>query len=211
MLPLWISVAVFASAVLSIYGDKPQNRTLHYICKPLTMMILIGSLLILGDFSSSFGYLMLTGLICSLVGDVFLMLPRDRFIAGLVSFLIAHLAYIAAFSLHYDGQLTWWWLLSLVVFATLYFAVLVSGLGKMKAPVFVYISVIMAMLWLAGEIYWAGRGEVATLLFAGAITFAVSDASLAWNKFKIKYNGAQAVILSTYFLAQWLLCQAAIG
>ena len=30
----------------------------------------------------------------SLVGDVLLMLPRERFVGGLVAFLLAHLAYI---------------------------------------------------------------------------------------------------------------------
>ncbi|NIW49240.1 MAG: lysoplasmalogenase, partial [Gammaproteobacteria bacterium] len=36
----------------------------------------------------------LIGLALSLAGDIFLMLPDEKFIAGLVSFLLAHLAYI---------------------------------------------------------------------------------------------------------------------
>ena len=36
-------------------------------------------------------------IVLSLLGDVFLMLPSDRFVFGLVSFLLAHLAYIGGF------------------------------------------------------------------------------------------------------------------
>src|SRR4051794_41583322 len=36
-------------------------------------------------------------LVFSLAGDVFLMLPRDLFVAGLSAFLVAHLCYIAGF------------------------------------------------------------------------------------------------------------------
>ena len=42
--------------------------------------------------------LRLAGLLFSLVGDVSLMLPNERFIQGLVSFLVAHLCYIVAFT-----------------------------------------------------------------------------------------------------------------
>ena len=98
MFSLWISAAVFGSAGLSIVGDRPQNRTLHYIFKPLTMVILIVTLISSGSVNSTFTYLMLAGLVLSLCGDVFLMLPKDRFKAGLVTFLLAQIAYIAAFS-----------------------------------------------------------------------------------------------------------------
>jgi len=48
-------------------------------------------------------------------GDVFLMLPSDRFVAGLVAFLMAHLCYIAAFGSEIDA-LAWWPLIPPVIF-----------------------------------------------------------------------------------------------
>jgi uncharacterized membrane protein YhhN len=39
-----------------------------------------------------------TALVLSLAGDVFLMLPRNLFVAGLGSFLLVHVAYIVAFN-----------------------------------------------------------------------------------------------------------------
>ena len=39
------------------------------------------------------------GMFFCLVGDVLLALPKDRFLAGLIAFLLGHLAYIAAFKI----------------------------------------------------------------------------------------------------------------
>ena len=38
------------------------------------------------------------GLLASLIGDVLLMLPQDLFVAGLIAFLVAHIAYLVAFT-----------------------------------------------------------------------------------------------------------------
>ncbi len=201
---------VFLSAGLSIYGDKPNNRTLHYIFKPLTILVLIVSLFTMAGPNTEFKNWVLLGLILSLLGDIFLMLPKDRFIAGLVSFLLAHFSYVAAFSLSFNGEITGWWLLSLIVIGAGYYSLLARDLGKLKIPVLVYTTAILAMVWLAGELYWATGSLFSLWLMIGALIFAVSDASLAWNKFKQPYRGAQLVILSTYFLAQWLIFQAAM-
>ena len=199
---------VLGSALLSIVGDRPNNRTLHYIFKPATMLLLIGYVMIQGVPDNTFAYAMLVGLLFSLMGDVFLMLPKERFIEGLASFLIAHIAYIVAFYQLFDWQLTWWWASSLAVFAVLFYSLLAKHLGSLKIPVIIYISVIIAMVWLAGELFWQSSDYFSSTLLVGACIFACSDSVLAWNKFKKPFKGAQWVILLTYFFAQWMLSQA---
>src|SRR5207249_662545 len=46
-------------------------------------------------------------LVLSMLGDVFLMLPRDLFVAGLTSFLLAHLAYVVGFRVHGGSAGAW--------------------------------------------------------------------------------------------------------
>jgi alkenylglycerophosphocholine/alkenylglycerophosphoethanolamine hydrolase len=43
------------------------------------------------------------------------------------------------------------------------------------------------------------------LAAVGALLFVASDSALAWNRFKSEFKSAQAVILATYFAAQWLI------
>jgi uncharacterized membrane protein YhhN len=39
----------------------------------------------------------------------------------------------------------------------------------------------------------------------GAVLFTISDATLAWNRFRAPFAGAQAAVLGSYYLAQWFI------
>jgi len=211
MLGLTVSFSVAFSSIMSVIGDKPKNRTLHYVFKPLTMVILIVGALSTGIADSSFSYWIIAGLVLSLLGDIFLMLPSDKFIQGLGSFLLAHIAYIVAFYQLYDGAITLWWLGAIALFSVGYFTLLSPNLGDLKLPVVVYILAISAMMWLSGELYFQQSSDAHLLLMSGALTFALSDASLAWNRFKKPFSWAQWLILLTYFAAQYQLVQAMLA
>ena len=136
------------------------------------------------------------------------MLPKDRFVAGLASFLLAHIAYLVAFFQLYQISVTWGWVAILAIIVVAFYRLLSPTLGQLKIPVMVYIAAIIAMLWMAGELYFTQASNLHLLLLVGAIIFAVSDSALAWNKFKQPFKGAQWVILLTYFAAQSLFGQA---
>lgn len=174
------------------------------------MMILIGAILWQGIPESTFSYAIFVGLLFSLMGDVFLMLPKERFIAGLTSFLIAHVAYIVAFYQVFEPNVSYAWLGLLIATSTVFYGLLSKDLGTLKGPVIIYISVIITMVWIAGELYWQSPSYLSLTIFIGAVVFACSDSALAWNKFKKPFKGAQWVILGTYFFAQWMFAQAVI-
>ena len=68
----------------------------------------------------------------------------------------------------------------------------------------IYMSVILLMV--AGVEHLAGAGALSSLLaLLCALLFVASDSVLAVNRFKSGFRSAQAVILSTYFAAQWLI------
>ena len=72
---------------------------MHHVFKPLTMLIAMFFVAKGAGFTrarNAFFALLLAALACSMAGDVFLMFP-GHFIAGLVSFMVAHLFYIALF------------------------------------------------------------------------------------------------------------------
>src|SRR5690606_41962032 len=102
--PVWLPLLTAVSACLAILGKYRGPGPLVYLFKPLTtVLILLLALLASPPVTPAYQWLIVLGLLFSLAGDVFLMLPRDRFVAGLVSFLIAHLFYIAAFAQQADG------------------------------------------------------------------------------------------------------------
>ena len=78
----------------------------------------------------------------------------------------------------------------------------------MQVPVLVYILVILIMSGLAWERHL--QLELPQTLFAagGAILFLISDAMLAWNRFRMKFKSTQILILDTYYVAQWALAMS---
>jgi uncharacterized membrane protein YhhN len=137
------------------------------------------------------------------------MLPSDRFVAGLLAFLVAHLLYIVAFASEIKvGALTWWPLIPLIIYGVVICVILVPSLGVLKSPVLVYVVVILIMAWLAWE-RWIQTGQSGALLaFAGAILFVISDTILALNRFRGAFELARALNLITYFAAQWLIASS---
>jgi uncharacterized membrane protein YhhN len=206
MLTTIFSILAFASTTLDIWADYKGRQLLVYIFKPLTMIFIIviafqaKTLEIL-----TYKYAILIGLGCSLVGDIFMMLPRKRFIEGLVSFLIAHIFYIAAFLTRVELRFNFWHSFPLLIYAVVMLTILFPYLGRMKIPVIIYMLVIITMARFAIERYIQIQNAKVLSAFVGAIFFVISDSSLATNRFVQKHKFGQALTLSTYFVAQLLI------
>lgn len=155
--------------------------------------------------SSFYRYAIIAGLLFSLAGDIFLMLPRDRFIPGLVSFLIAHLFYIAAFWFEGGRALSAWSVIPFLIYGGLMLSTLWRDLGKMRLPVMIYMLAILMMGWTAASRLLVTGERGSMLAFTGALLFIASDSMLAIDRFRGRFKGAQAYILTTYFAAQWLI------
>lgn len=148
--------------------------------------------------------LIAAGLAFSLVGDVLLMLPVDKFRAGLSAFLVAHLLYIIAFLL--VTNIVQWWIPAILFFIGAGFIFYIfPSLGSEKVPVMIYIVTILVMLWRAGEILYKDQQIGVVFVFTGALLFAISDLILALNRFQEQFSSARGLNLTTYFAAQLLI------
>jgi uncharacterized membrane protein YhhN len=206
MLVALLTILAICSGSLHVRAEYRGPRNQVYLFKPLTTILI---LLIAAQADTPelarYKYAIVAGLVCSLAGDILLMLPSDRFVAGLVSFLIGHLFYITAFTSGTGFGFSFWLPAPFVVFGAVMFRILSPHLGKMKLPVVAYMSVILVMAWQAWE-RLIQTGQIAALLASvGAVLFVVSDSTLALGKFRGRFRSARAVALSTYYAAQWLI------
>ncbi|WP_052807256.1 lysoplasmalogenase [Risungbinella massiliensis] len=180
-----------------------QAYTWKYVLKPGTMVLIMIIAYLKVDEVGIFGWLILLGLFFSMLGDIFLMLPSDRFILGLVSFFIAHVIYVVAFPAKREiSGVTLFEIFVLVAIATIFFLYLRSGVNQeggiiLQVAVLLYISVISLMVFRALQ---SGM----FFLIVGAFLFYLSDAILAWNRFVRKYRWGELGVMITYFLAQTL-------
>ncbi len=201
--PILVVLAAL-SAFFCIRADYRNLRRSIYVFKPLTMaMILL--IAVLGHTAPPvYKGMIIAGLVFSTTGDVLLMLPSDRFLAGMVAFLLAHLCYIAAFASGIGTPL-WWPVIPFVVCGAVVYIILSPSLGNLKLPVYIYVVSILMMAWLAWERGIQTGQSGALLATIGAVLFIVSDTVLAINRFRRKFKLACVLNLATYFTAQCLL------
>ena len=203
-------VVIAVSGLLHIISDYKEKWTLTYVFKPLTMIFIIGLLVAKADLEDVYTRWVLAGLIASLIGDIFLMLRPQRFIAGLASFLIAHVLYVLAFYSSVQGSAISWLALVFIPFAAIYLVYLWSKLGSYRWPVVGYFMAIGSMLFFASALFIVEMSLMSKYALVGALLFALSDGVLAYRKFVKPFKAGQAIIMTTYFAAQVLIALSAV-
>jgi alkylglycerol monooxygenase len=204
---LLVEAAALATASAALGIDW-----LHHICKPLALSIAIvfaARRAMRAGGVARFDGLLLAGLVASLAGDVLLMGPAKLFVPGLVCFLLAHLAYIALFSIGVGmfprrGVLAATLLIGVGMYAFLWQGGLPPAL---RIPVGVYVVVIACMAAQAiGRAAVLGEADPsAPWVAVGACFFMLSDALLATNRFVAPLPLASLWVLATYYAAQVLI------
>ena len=189
------------AAVVDWIAVARRNTPREYLAKPLTMAALVVVAITLEPIDADRRAWFVAAGALSLAGDVFLMLPRDLFRAGLVSFLLAHLCYSAGLlQLPAAGR-------GAAAGAGVV-AVLIATLGvrviravragphrELFIPVVCYLTVISAMVVAA---FATGPA----LAMAGAVTFYASDGILAEQRFVRPHAWAPVAVMVTYHLGQ---------
>jgi len=210
-----------AFAVVDWVAVARRQKGLEYVFKPATLVAVIvgAALLTQGPHDAWQARFFLPGLVFSLAGDVFLMLPetaagrpRPYFLLGLVSFLLGHVCYIVGLNPTLPPALA---LVAFVVVAaigvTLYRAIAAGlrrqGQEAMKMPVALYSVALSLMLFSAWATLFRPEWTPVRrgLVIAGASLFFGSDAMLAWGRFVRRSPLLHFLVIVTYHLGQMAL------
>ena len=178
---------------------------LNFVFKPLATLVVIAHALQRGRDAPVVRRWVLAGLLLSLCGDVALLWPKEGFLPGLVSFLLAHLAYLVAFT---RVQRLGVWPPAFAAYAVLAGVILWwlwPGVpAALRWPVLAYVVCLAAMAAQAAVLWRRGAARGAVLALGGAL-FLASDALLATNKFAGPLPLASLWILAGYWSAQWCI------
>ena len=213
--PLFVAIT---SALINWISVEKKQKTLEYITKPATMLALlwwIWSSVGLGGSMIWFT----VGVVFCLAGDIFLMLPRDMFLFGLVAFLLGHISYTVGFN--NLGPFINLWGVVLVLGLGLYIAWLfpklaaglkTKGKSNLKIPVLIYSLVISLMVYSAC-MTWTRQGwssYSALAVSVGALFFYASDSILAWDRFVTPISHGRLKTMITYHMGQFGIILGAI-
>lgn len=194
-----------AFAVADWVAVARDEKRLEYIAKPAALALLTGVALLLEPADATQRAWWVAALVCSLAGDVFLMLP-GRFVPGLASFLLGHLAYVAGFWLGPLGgvgpvELAVALAVPALGVALLGPRILAGARGhdrRLGVPVAAYFAAIGAMVVsaLLTREPWA---------IAGALLFFASDSMIGFRNFVAERPWHDLAIITTYHIGQGLL------
>jgi uncharacterized membrane protein YhhN len=193
-------VVALLAAVANWASRRTGNRPLEWATKPTVTALVALAAAVCDPVSDAMRWWFVAGFVACLVGDVLLMVPRERFVEGLGAFLVAHLAFAVGFvagGLHEPLVALLTAVAVVGLLADIGLRVLAGATRKslsLRAPVAVYLLVLGVMTVLAG---WHG----AVVGLAGAAAFVVSDSMLGWDKFVQPLPWAPVGVMVTYHAA----------
>ena len=199
-----LSIIAAISAGITIFSSYSDNKLALYVFKPLTtILVIILSVLFSRVSFHNHNELIFTGLVFCLLGDIFLML-HQKFMQGLISFLIAHILFLSFFYLKSETH-NYYLLIPVYLIGLTVYGILFNKLGKMKFPVFIYLTILFLMAWSGISFYFTTHSPAAEIIAVAVVLFVFSDANIAFNKFNKPYKLAEFLILSAYFVSIYLI------
>ena len=215
---VWLALMLNAGALAAATGALGL-QSWHMLFKPAAMLFACAHVLSSSRIHAPTDHAgksypisrtwLLLALLWSFVGDVCLMLPSpSMFVPGLVSFLLAHLAYIIVLK----RGLPWFadrraLVITLTLGVGMYAVLWNGGLPTdLRIPVAVYVTVIALMAAQAWGRWHVMQSSNALQVAVGASCFMLSDSILAIDRFVQPVPYAAFWVLISYFAAQaWIV------
>jgi len=199
----WAAACVTSMLVL-LFAEYRTKPVLRAVSKSIASTAFLAAALTMDPMAHPWTQWISVGLTLSLIGDIALLVPAAGrwFLAGIIAFGLAHIAYICAFfCLGIDFAVAMAALVLLVpVGAVLYRWLAPEVPQRLKRPVMAYVSIIV---WMASAAFGTA-GQHHSLWFAAlaAVIFIVSDVGVAMQRFKGSGFSTKAWALPCYFVAQ---------
>jgi uncharacterized membrane protein YhhN len=202
---LAVVCAVSAAAVFAKIRDVPMYQAI----KPAPLLILV--ILIFYESSISvngagYGRMIGMGLVFGLIGDILLLNRSGKLTAfGILSFLIGHVFYIAAF-MSRSPWISGFSILpvALVAVFVYFFQKKLEGEKRNIIPMLIpYFGVIMFMCFSAFNTDFSNTRY--PVYGIGALMFCASDGLLVWGSFIRNSERIRTLVISLYYPAQIII------
>jgi uncharacterized membrane protein YhhN len=200
----WGELMTTVGLAVLLYGEWKDRPGLRAAGKPFASLGFIVAAIGFGALESRYGNIVLAGLILGAIGDVCLLGSAKRsFIAGLVSFLLGHVAYVIAFAgLPISTTAA---LVATAVMAAVMVVIacwVFPHAPDMRVPIGVYMLVIAAMCVVA---IGAGAAGAPWMIPVGALMFTASDIAVVRDRFVTTGFVNRLWGLPLYYAAQLII------
>ncbi|GAB2650820.1 lysoplasmalogenase [Vibrio panuliri] len=206
---MWLVIICLCLAHICSISRGP--RWLFYLTKPipaalLTILVVNSPSTVYPDYTR---YIAL-GLAISVMGDIFLMLPTDKFRQGLICFLVAQVSYGYAFLTRINSFEPLWLPIMFASVGVIVFLLLLPNMGKDKWFVGSYFVGILFMACNATLAWFNVTTPLTSMAMIAAYIFIMSDLVLAIDRFRSSSAFSRHVVMFTYYTAQSLFALSVI-
>jgi uncharacterized membrane protein YhhN len=199
-----LTVLCLLSAAAYVAAEWNSRRDISWLAKTAASTSFVILAIVGGAAETHYGRLVLAALCLSWVGDMLLLsLKVEYLLGGITAFLVAHIAFGTAFATRDLG--VEWFFVALVILSTGAFLLLrwlVNYLDRFnRIAVTLYLIAITLMTSLAIA---ASAGSSDPIIAVGAVLFAVSDISVARDRFVKRSIVNKVWGIPLYYIAQLL-------
>ncbi|VXC46761.1 conserved hypothetical protein; putative inner membrane protein [Enterobacterales bacterium 8AC] len=203
----WPFLAVFFSGWLFVDASYRGLRWQRWVFKPVTLLLML-LLAWQAPVLGATGYLIVLGLLATLVGDALLLLPRERVLYAIGAFFLSHLLYTLSFASQMTFSLFWPLPLALLVIGAALLATIWSRLEEMRWPIATLVAMALLMVWLAGEQYFLRSTDLSFSLLAGASLLLLANIVWLLNRYRFTFHAADGIVAFCYFVGHFLIVRS---
>lgn len=204
---LWSFIAVVFSGWLFVDATYRGPVWQRWLFKPVTLLLLL-ALAAQTPVLTPAGYLIILGLVATMVGDALLLLRNERIVYVIGAYFLSYLLYTIGFASQMTFSVFWPLPILLLIIGAALIAVLWPRLAELRWPICTYIGMTLLMVWIAGEQYFARSSDHSLSLLAGTGFLMISTVLWLVSRFRYPFNAAKAVIAASYFAGHFLIVRS---
>ncbi|WP_114194911.1 lysoplasmalogenase [Edaphovirga cremea] len=203
----WPFLAVFFSGWLFVDASYRGPRWQRWVFKPVTLLLLL-LLAWQAPVLTVYGYLIVLGLLATLIADGLLLLPTERVLYAIGAFFLSHLLYTISFASQMTITFFWPLPLALIVIGILLLAAVWTRLEELRWAICTYFAMTLLMVWIAGEQYFARNTDFSFSILAGTVLLLLGNIVWLFSRYRIKFRAADAIIAACYFGGHFLIVRS---
>lgn len=204
---LWSFIAVFFSGWLYVDSSYRGPVWQRWVFKPVTLLLLL-LLALQAPQPDATGYLIVAGLLTSLIGDTLTLLSRQRLLYAFGAFFLSHLLYSLYFTSQTHFALDWPLPAVLLILGAIVLAMLWTRLEDLRMPVLAFMGIALIMVWLAGANYASRPSDTSLSAFLGAGLLLLGNIVWLISKYRHRLPADSAIMAACYFGGHFLIVRS---
>lgn len=204
---IWSFLAVLFSGWLYVDATYRGPQWQRWVFKPVTLLLLLAWAWQAPVLSAT-DYLILFGLLATLVGDALMLLPERRMLYAIGAFFLSHLLYTICFASHMTLTFFWPIPLTVLIIGALLIATIWTKLAELRWPVCTFIGMTLLMVWLTTEQYFFRPTDYAFSLMAGSSLLLLANIVWLISHYRRRFRADSAITAACYFAGHFMIVRA---